>query len=115
MYGERVLTARGGRGQSLTFRPRLPYGPAGHSPCFALHRMIKALSSCGPIVLIATFGVNGSEAATVRVADGGDLQLALTNAKPGDIVELAPGATFTGNFTLPAKGGGTDVIVLRSA
>lgn len=50
----------------------------------------------------------------MRVAEGGDLQLALTNARPGDTVELAPGATFTGNFTLPAKDGSSVHIVLRT-
>jgi hypothetical protein len=41
--------------------------------------------------------------ATIRVAAGGDLQAALDRAKPGDVVELAAGATFTGNFVLPDK------------
>lgn len=40
-------------------------------------------------------------AATIRVAAGGDLQQALTNAQPGDVILLDKAATFTGNFTLP--------------
>lgn len=40
---------------------------------------------------------------TIRVAAGGDLQAALNNALPGDVVALASGATFVGNFILPAK------------
>jgi hypothetical protein len=40
---------------------------------------------------------------TVTVAAGGDLQRALNAAQPGDVVVLAPGATFVGNFVLPAK------------
>jgi Right handed beta helix region len=55
-----------------------------------------------------------AESATVRVAAGGDLQQALTNARPGDTIQLDAGATFTGNFTLPQKDGSTDVIVLRT-
>ncbi len=40
---------------------------------------------------------------TIRVAAGSDLQAALNSALPGDVVALASGATFVGNFTLPAK------------
>lgn len=42
-------------------------------------------------------------AATISVAAGGDLQAALDAAKPGDRVELADSAAFTGNFFLPNK------------
>jgi hypothetical protein len=54
------------------------------------------------------------QAATIVVAAGGKLQTALDAAKPGDVIMLAAGATFTGNFTLPAKIG-TGVITLRSS
>jgi uncharacterized protein YjdB len=40
---------------------------------------------------------------TIRVAAGGDLQAALNSALPGDVVALAPGATFVGGFVLPGK------------
>jgi len=40
---------------------------------------------------------------TISVPAGGDLQGALNAAAPGDVVVLAPGATFVGNFDLPAK------------
>ena len=40
---------------------------------------------------------------TIRVAAGEDLQAALDQAQPGDEVVLEVGATFTGNFVLPAK------------
>ncbi|HEV3215239.1 MAG TPA: hypothetical protein VGZ27_05925 [Vicinamibacterales bacterium] len=50
---------------------------------------------------------------TISVAAGGDLQAALNAAKPGDVIALAAGATFTGPFTLPAKSG-TGWIVVRS-
>jgi hypothetical protein len=45
---------------------------------------------------------------------GGNLQAALDAAQPGDEVVLANGATFTGNFVLPAKSG-AGWIVVRSA
>ena len=52
-------------------------------------------------------------AATKTIAAGDDLQAALTAAQPGDILELAAGATFTGNFVLPTKPDGP-AITLRS-
>jgi hypothetical protein len=78
--------------------------------------MLRSRSTCALALTVAAvlLGKNAI-AATVRVAEGGDLQLALTNARAGDIVELAAGVTFTGNFTLPAKDGSTAVIVVRSA
>ena len=40
---------------------------------------------------------------TITVPPGGNLQRALDAAQPGDVVVLVPGATFIGNFVLPAK------------
>ena len=42
---------------------------------------------------------------TVRLAQGGDLQAALDAAKPGDVIELQPGATYHGPFRLRRKDG----------
>lgn len=39
----------------------------------------------------------------ISVGSGGNLQAALDAAAPGDVVELAAGATFVGNFVLPNK------------
>jgi hypothetical protein len=50
----------------------------------------------------------------IAVGAGGDLQGALDAAQPGDIVELQAGATFTGNFVLPAKTG-TQWVYIRSS
>jgi len=55
-----------------------------------------------------------AEGATLNVAAGGNLQAALNAAQPGDVILLAAGATFTGPFDLPAKGG-TAEIIIRSA
>jgi hypothetical protein len=41
----------------------------------------------------------------IVVPAGGNLQTALNNAQRGDEIVLAAGATYTGNFTLPAKPG----------
>ncbi|MGH9939253.1 MAG: hypothetical protein ACREAM_23670, partial [Blastocatellia bacterium] len=54
----------------------------------------------------------------IAVDAGGDFQSALNRAKPGDIITLQAGATFTGNFTLPKKPGGganNQWIVIRSS
>src|SRR5262245_39072488 len=41
----------------------------------------------------------------IEVKAGGDFQAALNEARPGDVITLQAGATFTGNFTLPNKSG----------
>ena len=51
----------------------------------------------------------------IRVAAGGDLQRALNDARPGDVIELQAGATFTGNFVLPNKSGSGWIHVRSSA
>lgn len=53
---------------------------------------------------------------TIVVSSGGNLQQALNNAQRGDEIVLAAGATFTGNYTLPAKSGSASNgwIVIRS-
>jgi len=48
------------------------------------------------------------------VAAGEDLQAALDSASPGDTLLLEAGATYTGNFELPAKGG-EGCITVRTA
>ncbi|MFY9585354.1 MAG: hypothetical protein WAR21_12780, partial [Candidatus Acidiferrales bacterium] len=50
----------------------------------------------------------------IPVNAGGDLQAALDASRPGDVIELQAGATFTGNFILPKKPG-TDWIYIRSS
>jgi hypothetical protein len=50
----------------------------------------------------------------IRVSATGDLQQALDNAVPGDTIVLEAGATYVGNFTLPAKIGDA-FITLRSS
>src|SRR5262245_61039466 len=53
----------------------------------------------------------------IEVKAGGDFQAALDRAKPGDMITLEAGATFTGNFTLPNKPGAAQSgwIVIRSS
>jgi hypothetical protein len=51
---------------------------------------------------------------TTAVGSGGNLQAALNTAQPGDVITLASGAVFRGNFSLPNKAG-SGWIVVRSA
>jgi hypothetical protein len=51
---------------------------------------------------------------TIRVGERGSLQSALDRAKPGDVVALAPGAKYVGNFILPTKRCGAGWITLRT-
>jgi hypothetical protein len=51
---------------------------------------------------------------TINVAAGGDVQAAIDRARPGDVISLQAGATFTGNFRLPNKSG-SDWIIIRSS
>jgi hypothetical protein len=51
---------------------------------------------------------------TLIVPAGGNLQEAINRAKCGDVVKLASGATFLGNFLLANKGECREWIVIRS-
>src|SRR5262245_45534066 len=50
----------------------------------------------------------------ISVPSGGDLQAALDAAAPGDVIELAAGGTFAGNFVL-TKDMGTSKVWIRSS
>jgi hypothetical protein len=52
---------------------------------------------------------------THAVNAGGDLQAALNVAQPGDTIVLQAGATFVGNFVLPAKTGTRPIVVTTSS
>jgi len=56
----------------------------------------------------------GAAPRTIAVPPGGDLQAALERAAPGDVITLAPGATYGGPITLPKKTG-DEWIVIRTA
>ena len=68
------------------------------------------VSICAAVLLASS-----ARATTLTVSGGGDLQAALNAAKPGDTVLLQAGATFTGTFVLPVKGGWADITVRSSA
>jgi hypothetical protein len=73
----------------------------------------NAILSCVLLICVAVSA--RADAATIAVKAGGDLQAAINNAKPGDIITLQAGATFTGNFTLPAKNATTYITIRSSA
>jgi hypothetical protein len=52
---------------------------------------------------------------TIAVAVDGDFQEALDAARPGDVIELQAGATFTGPFILPNKQGSGWIYIQSSA
>ncbi len=62
--------------------------------------------------LAVSYGSTGST--TIDVPPGGSLQTALTQVPPGGTVRLAAGATYVGNFRLPAKGG-TSYVTITTA
>jgi hypothetical protein len=72
--------------------------------------LLRALCTATTFLLLAVIPLEG---ATIVVGAGSNLQDALNAAQPGDVLMLAAGATFTGNFTLPVKSG-TGVITVRS-
>src|SRR5215510_7437059 len=51
---------------------------------------------------------------TITVNAGGNLQNALNQAQPGDLIQLPAGATFTGKCVLPNKTG-ADWMIIRSS
>ncbi len=73
--------------------------------------LLRALCVASVLTLVAA---QPATPATVYVGASDDLQRALDAAQPGDVLMLAAGATFTGNFTLPVKSG-TTAITIRSA
>lgn len=62
--------------------------------------------------LTVTYRPAGS--GTIDVPPGGDLQQALNQATPGATIRLAAGATYIGNFVLPARGGSEFVVLTTS-
>lgn len=66
------------------------------------------------LALFAGFG-SSLEAVDFSVSQSNDLQPALNLAQPGDRIILAAGVTFTGNYTLPYTGTGTQWITIQTS
>ena len=56
-----------------------------------------------------------TQAATINVPAGGNLQAAINNAQPGDEIVLEAGATYAGPITLPVKAGASYITIRSSA
>jgi hypothetical protein len=61
------------------------------------------------------FCLHTAIAANISVPANGNLQTALNSAHPGDIITLAAGATYTGNFTLAHNPGPQWITIQSSA
>jgi hypothetical protein len=66
-------------------------------------------------VAIVAFWALRLSAAIITVPADGNLQTALNQARPGDTILLKAGATYTGNFVLPAKNGDRPILIRTSA
>ena len=67
----------------------------------------------GAAILVAS--ASGAAGQTVIVVRAGDnLQTALNQAQPGQVVQVQAGATFDGNFILPVKTG-TGYVTVRTS
>ena len=80
-----------------------------------LRRLMPWHTSLTVLLLVAGALCTPGWAADRLVRRGGDLQAALDAARPGDTVLLEAGATFTGNYRLPAHGGTTPITVRSAA
>ena len=82
---------------------------ARRAPTRAVRLLFTALTS---VLLLAP--VASRQLTAIRLSEGGDLQAAINAAKPGDIILLASGARFEGNFVLPATGETPSFITIRT-
>ncbi len=67
------------------------------------------------IAAMVLAGASSARAANHVVPAEGDLQAALDAAQPGDIILLAPGASYIGNFRLPLKPGAAFITIRTNA
>jgi hypothetical protein len=76
-------------------------------------RAVRLLATVLALVLLLT-PVASRQLTAIRVSEGQDLQAAIDAAKAGDIILLASGARFSGNFVLPTHGDTPAFITLRT-
>jgi len=67
------------------------------------------------LLFIGLIALQTGTAAVVNLPAGGDLQAALSAAQPGDTINLAAGATYTGNFRLAPNPGPAWITIQSSA
>ena len=66
------------------------------------------------ICAVSLFAPASADTETINVPAGSSLQDAINRARPGDVLVLAQGATYEGNFVLPARSG-DQYITIRTA
>ncbi len=76
---------------------------------------VRAAHLCARVMLSLCLCAAPVAAANHNVPAGGDLQAALDAAQPGDVILLAAGATYTGSYRLPLKGGNAFITIRTNA
>jgi len=78
--------------------------------------LITRTAAAVAFVLALFVSVRGQSGGTsIQVPAGGDLQGAINRARPGDTIVLEAGATYVGNFVLPARSNDEAFITIRSS
>jgi hypothetical protein len=77
------------------------------------YEAIRVAIGAAALALTAS-GAAGQTVSPIVVRAGENLQTALNQAQPGQVIELQAGATFDGNFILPVKTG-TGYITVRTS
>jgi hypothetical protein len=83
------------------------------SPFYFLYTRFFILLLLASFLLLSETSMT-TQAATLSVPAGGDLQSAINEARGGDVIELQAGASFVGPFTLPVKSGESYITVQSS-
>src|SRR5262245_7737817 len=79
---------------------------------------VQSFANTAPSLPQATVDVTmpTQTGSTIVVNSGGDFQAALNAANPGDIIQLAAGGVFAGNFVVPTKANdATHWIIIRTS
>ena len=74
---------------------------------------VRVVRVCA-LAVFCILAAASTHAATHSVPAGGDLQAAINLAQPGDVILLASGATYIGNFRLPVKPEAASFITIRT-
>ena len=84
-------------------------GPRRVRAAFFLHFILCACISATALIVGHAAALQAT--GVIDVPAGGSLQQALNAVQPGGTIRLAPGATYVGTFTLPAKGGASYITI----
>ncbi len=80
----------------------------------AFRKTARLAAIASAAALAVAVAVTYARGASVLVRAGDDLQAAINDARPGDVLRLEAGATFRGNFVLPVKAAG-EAITIRTS